>query len=165
MLIAVMGDSHDHRKSMGVAVELAVKKEAKVLFHLGDLISPFMLTYLNEFPGMIYLVIGNNDGDQLAVSRTIPQECPQIREYSRFISVDIDNTRIGAMHYPDHARAQATSGNFDIVLCGHTHQFSETMIGDTLLLNPGDLYGLKEEASFCLVDTETKEVKRLFVSS
>lgn len=163
MILAAVSDSHDHRAPLGAAVKKAHEEGAQILFHLGDLISPFMLSTLKEFPGRIYLVIGNNDGDALAVSRTIPQECSQIREYSRNIVVEINGVTVGATHYPEYARPMAASGDFDIVLYGHTHQYSERRIGDTLLLNPGDLMGLSEDKSFCLVDTETLEVRRLFV--
>ncbi len=163
MIIAAVSDSHDHRAPLAAALQKAIEEKAQVLFHLGDLISPFMLSVLKEFPGRIYLVIDNNDGDALTVSRTIPQECPQVREYSRNLAVDIDGVRIGGTHYPEYARSMAGSGNFDIVLYGHTHQYSEKVIGETLLLNPGDLMGLSEDKSFCLVDTETREARRLFV--
>jgi len=163
MILALMSDSHDHRKSLATAVRMAMEEGANTLFHMGDLISPFMLEVLKDFPGRIYLVIGNNDGDQLTTSRTIPQECPQVREYSHRIAVEIDDLRILATHDPECARAFAASGDFDIVLHGHTHQFSERRIGNVLLLNPGDLMGLKEDKSFCLLDTETQEVRRLFL--
>lgn len=163
MLLAVMGDSHDHRVALQNAVKLAVDKGAKVLFHTGDLISAFMLETLYGFPGRIYLVKGNNDGDPLAVSRTIPQQCPQIKEYGEFITVDFDEFRVALTHYPEHARAHAMAGDFDMVFFGHTHEYSEKIVGKTLLLNPGDLMGLKEDGSFCLVDSDTKEVKRLFL--
>ena len=163
MIIAVMSDSHDHRKPLEAAVKRAAKEGAQALFHLGDLISPFMLSILKEFPGRIYLVIGNNDGDVLTVSRTIPQECPQVREYSHKLTVDIEEVRIAAMHYPDFARSIAGCGDFQIVLYGHTHKFDERRIGESLLLNPGELMGLSGESSFCLVDTQTLEVKRMFV--
>lgn len=164
MILAVMGDSHDHRRPLVAAVKRAMDAGAQALFHLGDLVSPFMLDILKEFPGRIYLVIGNNDGDPLTVSRMISQECPQIREYARSITVVIEDLRVAAFHYPTFARSIAACGDFQIVLYGHTHKFSERRIGDTLLLNPGDLMGLHEEMSFCLIDTETMEVRRLFVS-
>jgi putative phosphoesterase len=104
-----------------------------------------MLEILYDFPGRIYLVQGNNDGDPLAVSRTIPQECPQIKEFGGFIIVDFDEFRVALTHYPEHARAHAMAGDFDMVFYGHTHEFSEKMVGKTLLLNPGDIMGLKEE--------------------
>ena len=163
MLLAVMGDSHDNREAFQTAVKTAVDKGAKALFHTGDLISAFMLEILNEFPGRIYLVKGNNDGDPLAVSRTIPQECPQVKEFGGFIIVDFDEFRVALTHYPENARAHAMAGDFDMVFYGHTHEFSEKMVGKTLLLNPGDVMGLKEDASFCLVESDTKEVKRLFI--
>ena len=163
MLLAVMGDSHDNREALRTAVNLSVEKGAKVLFHTGDLISPFMLEILNAFQGRIYLVKGNNDGDALAVSRTIPQRCPQVREYGEFISVDFEEFRVALTHYPELSRAHAMAGDFNMVFFGHTHQYSEKMIGETLLLNPGDIMGLEESGSFCLVETDTKEVRRLFI--
>jgi putative phosphoesterase len=163
MILAVMSDSHDHRKPLETAVKRAAQEGAQALFHLGDLISPFMLGVIKDFPGRIYLVIGNNDGDVLTVARTIPQECPQVREYAHKITVDLDDVRVAAMHNPDFARSIAACGDFQIVLYGHTHKFDERRIGETLLLNPGDLMGFSGESSFCLVDTETLDVKRLFV--
>ncbi len=163
MILAIMSDSHDHRKSLGSAVKMAMEEGANTLFHMGDLISPFMLEVLKDFPGRIYLVIGNNDGDQLTIVRKMRQECPQVREYSQRIAVEIDDLRIFATHDHECARAFAAGGDFDVVLYGHTHQFSERRLGDTLLLNPGDLMGLKEDRSFCLFDTQTQEVRRLFV--
>ncbi len=163
MLLAVMGDSHDNRRALQSAVKLAVDKGAKTLFHTGDLISAFMLEILYEFPGRIYLIKGNNDGDPLAVSRTIPQECPQIKEYGGFIIVDFEEFRVAMTHYPENARAHAMAGDFDMVFYGHTHEYSERIIGKTLLLNPGDIMGLKEDPSFCLVESDTKEVWRQFI--
>lgn len=163
MLLAVMGDSHDDREALKTAVTLASEKGAKTLFHTGDLISTFMLEILHDFPGRIYLAKGNNDGDALTVSRTIPQQCPQIREYGEFIMVDFDDFRIAMTHYPEHARAHAMAGDYDMVFHGHTHEFSEKVIGKTLLLNPGDIMGLSDSASFCLIETDTKEVRRLFI--
>jgi len=163
MLLAVMGDSHDHREALKTAVNLSVEKGAKALFHTGDLISPFMLNVLSPFKGRIYLAVGNNDGDVLAVSRTIPQYCPQIKEYGDFISVNFDDFRIAMTHYPEHARAHAMAGDFNMVFFGHTHQYWEKIIGETLLLNPGDLMGFEESPSFCLVETDSREVRRLFI--
>ena len=163
MLLAVMGDSHDHPQALGTAVQMAIDKGAKALFHTGDLISAFMLEILCSFPGRIYLAKGNNDGDPLAVSRTIPQQCPQLKEYGEFIIVDFDEFRVALTHYPEHARVHAMAEDFDMVFCGHTHEFSEKTVGKTLLLNPGDIMGLYGDPSFCLVDSDTKEVKRLFI--
>jgi len=163
MLLAVMGDSHDHREALRAAVNLSVEKGAKALFHTGDLISPFMLDSLSPFQGRIYLALGNCDGDALAVSRTIPQRCPQVREYGDFITVEFEDFRVAMTHFPEHARAHAMAGGFDFVFYGHTHQYSEKIIGDTLLLNPGDLMGLEDNRSFCLVETGTREVRRLFL--
>ena len=163
MLLAVMGDSHDHQEALEAAVNLSAEKSAKALFHTGDLISPFMLDAFSAFQGRIYLAVGNCDGDVLAVSRKIPQRCPQVKEYGGFITVDFEDFRVAMTHLPEHARAHAIAGDFDMVLFGHTHQYYEKTLGKTLLLNPGSIMGQGESASFCLVETDTHEVRRLFI--
>ena len=43
---------------------------------------------------------------------------------------------------------------------GHTHEFSEERIGDVLVLNPGELLGMKGRPAYCVYDTATREFER-----
>ena len=60
MKIAIMSDSHDAIPNLKKAVKLAIEKQAEILFHCGDLISPFMIPVLAEFGRETHLILGNN---------------------------------------------------------------------------------------------------------
>ncbi len=163
MLIAAVSDSHDHREGLAAAVERAKAAGAEALFHLGDLVAPFMLQVLAAFPGAIHLAIGNNDGDRLTLSRLIPRVCPQVEDFGEMVAADLGGFRAAGVHDPRFARGLASTGEYDLVLFGHTHQPSLARVGSCLLVNPGELYGLHGSRTMCLIDTATREVERVIL--
>jgi hypothetical protein len=59
----------------------------------------------------------------------------------------LDGRRVFLVHYPHYARAMATTGDWDLVCCGHSHKPAMELIpnirgGETLLLNPGTVGGV-----------------------
>jgi predicted phosphodiesterase len=61
------------------------------------------------------------------------------------------------IHYPHLARGMATTGEFDAVLCGHSHaaaieQVPNVRGGRTVLVNPGTVAGLGAPATMVLGD-------------
>ena len=64
------------------------------------------------------------------------------------------------VHYPHYAEAMATTGDWDMVCCGHDHKADiraiENMSGNTtLLVNPGTVGGIKAPATWVLGDLDT----------
>ena len=55
--------------------------------------------------------------------------------------------------------ALANSGNFDIILSGHTHSLvNKKLDNGILVVNPGELCGyLTGRATFAIIDTDTME--------
>ncbi len=47
-----------------------------------------------------------------------------------------------------------------MVCCGHNHTYAVDRIGDTLLINPGELLGKDARPSFCILDTVTRQVEK-----
>ena len=61
------------------------------------------------------------------------------------------------MHYPELAIPIAKSGDYDIVVYGHTHEI-DIQKGESLLLNPGETGGWTTgKATVAVVDLETLE--------
>ena len=61
------------------------------------------------------------------------------------------------MHYPELAIPIAKSGEYDIVVYGHTHKI-DIQKGESLLLNPGETGGWTTgKATVAVVDIETLE--------
>lgn len=163
MRIAVCSDTHDHIPHLRRAITLANQEGAELLIHCGDLISPFMLPYLDHFNGQVHLIYGNNSGDQHLIASRCSQPGSTIHHHGTHASLVAGSLRIAIEHYPRWARALASSGHFDLVFYGHTHLFHVEYLDGCLLLNPGELLGKDAVPTFALIDTEDVSVRRLEV--
>ncbi|MEM3980825.1 MAG: YfcE family phosphodiesterase, partial [Ignisphaera sp.] len=65
MKLGIMSDSHDNLPAIDKALKVFRDQDVDLLIHLGDIISPFALSKVLEFPAKIIIVTGNNDGDLL----------------------------------------------------------------------------------------------------
>lgn len=163
MRIAVFSDSHDHVANLHRAVQLAKQQRAEMLLHCGDLISPFMLPYLQAFGGPVHLIYGNNIGDQHLIASRCGTTFDNIRHHGVHGTLSVGTLRIAFNHYPELAYELARSGSFDLVCYGHDHLFHVEQVGDCLLLNPGDLLGKDAAPGFVLVETNSGDVQRIEV--
>lgn len=163
MRIAILSDSHDHITHLRRAVHLANQEGAELLLHCGDLISPFMLAYLDQFNGDSHLIYGNNGGDHHLIATRCAAPDSRLRHHGTHGTLTAGNLRIALEHYPRWARALAASGEFDLVCCGHTHLFHAERFGRCLLVNPGELLGKDSPPSFALVETADLSVRRITV--
>lgn len=163
MLIAILSDSHDHIPNLHRAVLRANREGAKILIHCGDLISPFMLPRLHGFNGQVHLIYGNNAGDQHLISTRCESMFDNISHHGLQGEIEADGLKICFIHYPQTAKALAVTGNYDIVCCGHNHEQGVEIIGKCMLINPGDLLGKDEKPGFMLLDTSSKDVRRIEV--
>ncbi len=163
MKIAILSDSHDHIPNLIRAVQLANETGAELLLHCGDLISPFMLTYLHKFKGNIHLIYGNNAGDQHLISSRCGTMFERITHHGIAMDLEADGLRIGCHHYPELAFGLAATGQYDMVCCGHNHESGVREIGGCLLINPGDLLGKDELPGFILFDTKNLGWERIIV--
>ena len=160
MKIAIMSDSHDSILNLKKAISLAKEKEAKVLFHCGDLISPFMVPVLAEFGKETHLILGNNRGDIYLMSQHL-KKYPYIQFHGESAEVEIGGYKIAMVHYPRIAYALALTGEYDFVFCGHTHNYEVKEVGRCLVINPGELLGKDEDPGFVILDAEKKQVERI----
>jgi predicted phosphodiesterase len=55
-------------------------------------------------------------------------------------------------HRPEFARGFAATGSYRVVFYGHTHRHKAERIGDTWLVNPGELLGLVERPRCIIYD-------------
>jgi putative phosphoesterase len=67
--VAVLSDTHDNLQKLRAAPSIAKERSVEVLIHLGDFTSPFTLKELAGSAQRIVAVLGNNDGDPLALQR------------------------------------------------------------------------------------------------
>ncbi|MEJ2252351.1 MAG: metallophosphoesterase [Candidatus Lokiarchaeota archaeon] len=162
MKIAVISDTHDNLENISKAVSLMNKKNVDILIHCGDYVSPFTK---RRFDGLndnikknFYGVWGNNDGDKPFLQRNLGQICQFV---GRELLTEFDGKKIYATHDIDERviDAIAKSGEFNIVIYGHTHNsVNKKLDNGVLIVNPGEACGyLSGNASFAIIDTETME--------
>lgn len=74
----------------------------------------------------------------------------------------IDSVRIFMNHYPRFVELAAKTGEFDLCIFGHTHEYHEEKVGSTLLVNPGEIQGYSTgKLSFIIFDTESRNLEKV----
>lgn len=151
MLIGIMSDSHDDMQQLKAAVEFFNSKDVAQVVHAGDMVSPFTFEVLSSLKSPFTGIFGNNDGDRLLLfhkSGGTVQPQPMTLELGGRPSV--------VVHEPPSVEALAKSGEFDVVIYGHTHRPEVNKIGSTLVINPGKTARLhKGTSTVALLDTDT----------
>jgi putative phosphoesterase len=153
MQVAVLSDSHDNIWKLDQAMPHLAAADAVI--HCGDLIAPFIIKRLAAgIKKPVHIVWGNNDGDKRLLSQ-FAQEAGNITIHGDYAQLELGGRSFAVTHYPEIAQALARSGQFDVVCYGHDHTAHEGHIGDTLLLNPGEVMGMNGRSSLAVIDTET----------
>ncbi len=156
MIVAVISDSHDSLKKVEEFLNFLHKSPVDLVIHCGDIVSPFTLKLLLEgLNSDFFGVFGNNDGEVaglLKVSGGLMEKPPLLKE--------IEGLKFAVMHEPLFVDSLASSGDFDFILYGHTHQAESYSVGGTKVVNPGELCGyLTGKSSFAILNTAQKEVE------
>ncbi len=152
MKLGVMSDSHDNMPNIKRAVALFNEIGVDLVVHAGDFIAPFAIDPLADLNCRVVGVFGNNDGERVILA----QRFESIGEvHPNLASVSLGGKHIAVMHYPELAIPIAKSGDYDIVVYGHTHKIA-IRNEKSLLLNPGETGGWTTgKATVAVVDVET----------
>lgn len=155
MKIAILSDVHDNIWKLEDVLEDIGQSGAEVLIFCGDLCAPFTLKQIADgVSGPAHFCLGNNDGDVLLLSR-IANSLDNATLHGLFAYLELGGRKVAVNHYPQIARDQALSGQYDLVCHGHDHTANIEQIGNTLLVNPGEGMGRYGRSTYALYDTET----------
>ena len=162
MKICIVSDSHDNRQLLETAVREAKAAGAQAVLHCGDVVAPSTLEVLRPFGLPVHVIHGNNTGDLYMMGRIATGTTSQVRYYGQDAGIELAGRRIFLVHYPHYAVAMATTGDWDLVCCGHDHKADIRPIdnmagGQTLLVNPGTVGGIKAPATYVLGNLESME--------
>jgi putative phosphoesterase len=160
MKIGVISDSHDHLPNLRHALGHLEAAGVKTVIHCGDLIAPFVTLELGRFDGQVHTVFGNNDGDRLLAQRLADGQASNVTHHGEVGLVELGGQRLAFSHYEGHARGHALANDCQVALFGHTHLHQREQTGDLVLVNPGELLGMKGQPSFCIYDTESGQAER-----
>lgn len=141
-MIGIVSDSHDNMNAIRKAVKFFNEKKVKAVLHAGDLISPFTARAFKDLEAKLYFVFGNNDGDKVTLTKRF-EEIGAI-SCGNFGDLTIDGLHIALLHGTNEAlvKALAMSGEFDVVIRGHTHDPGVKIIEGVPVINPGEASGV-----------------------
>ncbi len=159
MKVCIVSDSHDHRLLLAAAVSAAREAGAEAVLHCGDVVAPSTLSVLKPFGLPIHVIHGNNSGDLYMMARIASQPGNLVTFYGQDAGIELGGRKIFIVHYPHYARAMATTGDWDLVCCGHDHETRiETIAnikgGETHMVNPGTVGGVAAPATWVLGDLD-----------
>jgi putative phosphoesterase len=162
MKICIISDSHDNSGLMLAAGEDAKARGAEAILHCGDVVAPHTLKKLLKVGLPIHAIHGNNAGDLFMMHRVAHESNGLLHYYGQDAGIVLGGRNIFIVHYPQYARALATTGDWDVVCCGHDHRAEIMNLptikgGHTLLVNPGTVGGVAAPATYALGDLDNME--------
>jgi uncharacterized protein len=154
MRIGVVSDTHGHMTNALAAVRMLDSLGVEAVLHCGDIGSTEIPKLFAGWP--THFVFGNCDPDQAQLRSSI--EDAGLACYGLFGNLELGGRRIALLHSHDGRlfRQVCTSGEYDLVCYGHTHQAEQRQNGKTLILNPGALFRATPH-SIATVDLATME--------
>lgn len=159
MKIAIISDTHNHLTNLHKALRIIENEDIHFIIHCGDVTSTETLSSLSAF--RVILTFGNGDFTSGEMREVLLKMNPESFAGSAYQG-EIDGLRIAVTHGHIFSQFQTllNSQQFDLIFHGHTHRREEALHGNTRLINPGALGGLrKEERSFCILDILSRQLR------
>ncbi len=154
-LVGIISDTHDNRKAITQAVTLFNQRGVGMVFHAGDLISPFTAKDFSKLTCELVMVFGNNDGERIGLHHTFSKLGGISTGPKR---VEYHGKRIILMHEPACIEELSAGHHADVLIYGHTHQV-DIRHDQTLIINPGEAGGwLTGRSTVALLDLTTLDV-------
>jgi hypothetical protein len=146
MIIGILSDTHGDVRRTAKAINALKSHAPQHILHCGDIGSQDVMTELAaglgdpEIP--VTCVYGNVDGH----GNDIMSYWPHVQIMGRFAELELDEKRIAVIHGDDFRRLDAaiTSGRYDFIFTGHTHERSDDLHNRTRVINPGAIHRARE---------------------
>ena len=163
MRIGILADTHDNLPMVERAVARLSGLSPGLVLHAGDFVAPFVIPRLSALPCPCIGVFGNNDGDR-ALLAAKARESGRVEIAGCFTVRKPGGRSIALIHGHEAGIVEelAGAGIFDAVVHGHSHRPSITMVGRTLVVNPGEVCGyLTGRGTVAVLETDRMEAEIL----
>lgn len=159
MKIGIYSDIHDNISNLEKALQYFKNEKIECTFFCGDFCSPIPAKIIGKSGIITHCVFGNGDADRFAIQSLAYSQFQNLKLNSEYAVVNFNKKKIAMTHYPFYANALARTGEYNLVLNGHTHESKVELIGKTWLINPGEIMGWKAQASIAIYDFEDNKVE------
>jgi len=158
--IGIISDSHDCLPRITNAIDRLNCEPIELVLHAGDYSAPFVPRHYKPLKCHMVGVFGNNDAEKIKLGERFAEIGHEIR--GRFAEVRADNLRLAMIHGDENEllRSLISSGAYDVVVYGHTHEAKVTEEGHTLVINPGEICGyLTGKSTYAILNTSEKKAQ------
>jgi len=171
MKIAIISDTHDNTPAIVWIIEYLNAHKIETAFHAGDMINPGILyRFRDHYQGHLHFVFGNNDGEQALAERRA-NEAKNLTCDLHEMRLELAGKKLFMNHYSSISESVAKSGEFDVCIGGHDHQYRELKFGKTIFINPGNTVTKDKwlpqkpdkESSFVIFDLESMQHERVML--
>jgi len=137
-MIGIMSDSHDNCDAVKKAVAFFNNTKCELVIHAGDFVAPFTAKIMERLHCSVRAVFGNCDGERKGLEKafkSLGEINPEPFEFSyKGVNFLVTHTHFKVPEY------QAT-GDYDVIIYGHTHKPGINEDKKTLIVNPGEVGG------------------------
>lgn len=156
MIIGLISDTHDNVPMIKRAVKRLKEERVKLVLHAGDYISLFTAKPYTELGVPMIGVFGNNCAETEELKKVYSGVGADLRGY--FAEIDEGGLKIALTH--GHIKSEmdrAMSGEYDVVVRGHSHRSSISEENGILVINPGEVCGyVSGSNTVAFLDTEKR---------
>ena len=136
MKIGIITDTHDRQEILMKAIKIFAEQEVVYVLHAGDITSPATAEAIARIDhAKLIAVYGNCDDDSISLESVISRQEGEI--YRNICRKNIGEKKLLMAHDPRALGDAAATGDFDLVVYGHTHKHDIHRDGETLVINPG----------------------------
>jgi len=169
MKIAILSDTHDNTPVIVWIIEYLNQQGITTALHAGDMINPGVLfRFRDHYQGHLHFVFGNNDGEQALAERRA-NEAPNLTCHLQEMRLELEGKKLFMNHYSSISESVAKSGEFDVSIGGHDHEYRVIEYGQSLFINPGNTVTkdkwlpqpADEESGFVVLDLSTMKHERI----
>jgi putative phosphoesterase len=137
MKIGIIADTHDHHRNVLKAIEIFRKHAVEAVLHAGDIVSADTARLFSQLTGARFIaVFGNCDSNRGITRAAIEGFGGEIHD--GIYEGRLHGKSVHMAHFPHAVQQAAESGQYDLIVYGHTHHDDIRQIGKTLIVNPGE---------------------------
>jgi len=164
MRLVIVSDIHDNIPNLKKCLDWCQNNNIKKIICCGDVCNATTLKYFStSFKGEIFLVLGNGD----IYEKKDYQSLKNINYYGAFGQKKFSKLNIAFNHYEKGLKKiiSTEKKQFDFIFYGHSHKPWLEKWGQAIVANPGNLAGIFFNATFAVLDTETKNLELKILDS
>lgn len=141
MKVGIITDTHDKQALLKKAIEVFTEHNVDCVLHAGDITSPSSVQALAEIDHVKFIgVFGNCDSDKSALESIVSSHEGEIQR--GIYRGKIGDKKLLMAHDPRALGDMPITGDFDLIVYGHTHIQDIHRQGNTLIINPGQSWAV-----------------------